>query len=39
MNLITEAIIIAINSLEYDGEDAKVQALRVLLTEIEEEDE
>lgn len=39
MNLITEALLIAINSLEYDGEDEKVQALRVLLTEIEEDDE
>lgn len=37
MNLITEAIIIAINSLEYDGEDAKADALRVLLEEVEED--
>jgi len=39
MNLITEALHIAINSLEYDGEDDKAEALRMLLSEIEEEEE
>ena len=39
MNIITEAILIAINSLEYDGEDSKADALRALLVEIEENEE
>lgn len=39
MNLITEALLIAINSLEYDGEDDKAKALRVLLSEVEEDED
>ena len=39
MNLITEALHIAINSLEYDGEDDKAEALRMLLSEIGEDEE
>ena len=39
MNLITEALHIAINSLEYDGEDDKAKALRVLLSEVGEDEE
>lgn len=39
MNLITEALLIAINSFEYDGEDVKADALRVLLEEVVGDDE
>jgi len=36
MNVITEAILLAINSLEYDGEHDRAEVLRALLTEIED---
>ena len=36
MNIITEALLIAINSLEYDGEQDKAEVLRALLTEVED---
>jgi len=39
MNVITEAILLAINSLEYDGEHDRADTLRALLTEVVEIDE
>jgi len=36
MNIITEALLIAVNSLEYDGEHERADALRALLVEVED---
>ena len=39
MNIITEALLIAINSLEYDGEQERADMLRALLVEVEDGEE
>jgi len=36
MNIITDALLIAINSLEYDGEQERADILRALLVEVED---